>query len=1724
MQGMNFFKSLLIPALLVVSVSLATAADEDGTFTINIQGPDERPTAPAAVATQSNARASETPRRRTAQNAAANAQTRSPARTPNTAAATSGSNRAAAASERSNVPQATYSVGPRDTLWSIATRYLPPDRSVNEFQIAAAIYRRNPSAFIDGNVNRLRAGPIVIPSLKDIARENTREGSRLLQDGRAALSPLPSQSGTNLPTAIPVASNGTTTAQNSKADAANAGSAAKAGTATDLPSYQATENLIRNARMERQKELENEARAQINNTNNVNDNGVSADPMTNAASMASRVANGEDKGESVENTAESAVPQGQNSQEENKSKDAQTAKSPLAAPENVDSQALQIMLEGAQKQIDLRMREINSKLMATLDRLQKSNDTVSEQTSAAVSGLAKQYDGLIADLQQSVTELKGQVASLSRDNSNMREMLLATDDKLESIQVSMADGKVATQTDKGNTYRNSFYYLLAGVACLTLLLLVLFSIVKLKSRARSRALQNDLSDIDTEVVDHDEELLSSTVGLDEETMQKDWSEALAEVDPDAKRDQAKQADSQSMLQKAVQGETSADRAEAAAAVAAGERESASEEEIRSAAENKEADVVNAEERDAKQTQSAEESESQASPQDTGSSNEDSTEDVWAAALKEQAAAEEKQKNEAKAPSHSDPKVDEDEESSVSPDDELAKYIGKSGSEWAQNVKDAEDTPVDPAEYMPEKKATEEQPKLKEQDLADAWAQALAQQKGDEKEYSPDEGKSQELNEGKDESLPKNDASAAQTAQAPDAKNEEDASISSDQTNFAQVLNSIQESDQQKNEIPGSADEDLLPKAEELSFDASSDASQNDEEKSEDERILSEVLGEINHREPSYVEDAKAAEDFDVSEPQSLEGSGDTAGAFSVDNKDTGDEASFDESSFIEGLKSYAGADGSNGKPDGYNTQALEESGLKSDHAQTEAEEDEGGILAQVKDLISHDTQEMPGLAPNDHESYEDEQTTNERQTFDRVLNTITQDAVQQLKSEQDAEVDPDDYVDETDEAESAEEKSASDQEMFSSVPSDLKHASDEVESLEPADSVNSDEISKSYAQSNTESTDEEDDADPELDHEVFSSVLNDLKDAADKDEASDHSDKVNSDEASKSYAQSNTESTEAEDDADPELDHEVFSSVLNDLQHAADQDDVAEHNDSAMSDEGVASSDHEIFASVLNDLQDEKATLDHEEDHADEAQDLSFKLKDMAAAQDERGAENTNTAEEIPSESVSPRDHENNSYDHKEEQEAILGNADEIDEAGAPEQSSDDLNAVHDKQTDKQGLSEQEQDEPDEIAKLHDEISSDGGEQDVGNRDLQDQEIADTSTDDQPPADHDESKNDEGSDQLQASAQEDVSGQEAQLSDTAPISESREDESLSADPKPAKAQDMLSSEDTASEPDLDATASDQEFSAPEHTPVEPHSSSSDDEALSSSVSSDQADSTSSAEERGLEANSADLKQESLHGKHEEGAADGHNAYFEDESPLTGANEDWKIPDEAEFGVDTSDDEKLSLPEHELFNDHDILQSYENDAYVPDEGWSPDRKEESNAGSYAPFTWKVPEDDEFDVTGEDHSSKSSVQDEAKDDAKDDSLATDHAKTSASAKPTTSEPVTRDELSYLESAPANDDAPLKAQGTKEGAEDESLSLPDLGSATEAAGHPNESAIMSMLSEGLGEKELNDEVGRIDESVAGQVKGELSDDDIVRMLTDHDPKIGTASADDATSPRKS
>ncbi|MGB5466209.1 MAG: FimV/HubP family polar landmark protein, partial [Sedimenticolaceae bacterium] len=67
------------------------------------------------------------------------------------------------ASESTSGPFTYGPVRPGETLWPIAERFKPS--GVTTRQMAMALLRANPSAFIDGNVNRLRAGAILtIPS------------------------------------------------------------------------------------------------------------------------------------------------------------------------------------------------------------------------------------------------------------------------------------------------------------------------------------------------------------------------------------------------------------------------------------------------------------------------------------------------------------------------------------------------------------------------------------------------------------------------------------------------------------------------------------------------------------------------------------------------------------------------------------------------------------------------------------------------------------------------------------------------------------------------------------------------------------------------------------------------------------------------------------------------------------------------------------------------------------------------------------------------------------------------------------------------------------------------------------------------------------------------------------------------------------------------------------------------------------------------------------------------------------------------------------------------------------------------------------------------------------------------------------------------------------------------------------------------------------------------
>ena len=62
-----------------------------------------------------------------------------------------------------------------DTLWEIAMRVRPND-SVSVQQTMLAIQRLNPDAFVDGNINRLRAGEVLrVPDLSDIQSVNQQQ-------------------------------------------------------------------------------------------------------------------------------------------------------------------------------------------------------------------------------------------------------------------------------------------------------------------------------------------------------------------------------------------------------------------------------------------------------------------------------------------------------------------------------------------------------------------------------------------------------------------------------------------------------------------------------------------------------------------------------------------------------------------------------------------------------------------------------------------------------------------------------------------------------------------------------------------------------------------------------------------------------------------------------------------------------------------------------------------------------------------------------------------------------------------------------------------------------------------------------------------------------------------------------------------------------------------------------------------------------------------------------------------------------------------------------------------------------------------------------------------------------------------------------------------------------------------------------------------------------------
>lgn len=675
-------KALLSVALSFLLPFSAMSADEDGTFTITIQGPEVEDTVPQVQPVQPAIRA---PVRRAAPRQNRQATVNATATRAPSATATRQPQTESNATSVQQTPARTYSVASGDTIWSVAHRYLPLDRSVNEFQIVASIYRHNRGAFGRGNVNNLLRTTITIPPVSEIARETTDTGSRLLAQGSMTLPPLG-----NAPATVNTQATLNNTA--TPAPATQASKPMQSLSDNDIPQYTATETKI--------KKLQEEAVKK--------DLSVAMPENTRGADL--------DKSQVTEET----VPNGNNegSADNNKKAEAAKAMSADLAAAAVDAQSIRIMLDGNKKAIDEKTKVLEQQLAEAMDRMKKTSAATAKTAADSVSTLASQYDNIISGLQQDIIEIKGNISKISQDNDRMREMLLANDEKIEDMQLQLSKFSVSTPTSVVDLDK-PVMMILFGAGLLALVLMIVFLIIKLKSRANAKMtddfdVEDDYSSDDTLLSDENGSIdLEAPVSGDEEPDTTDIpqreldknnnsinSPSDSASDVEAALNEKKQADAEESASNATEiPDNSATADNTGADATATEKDPAQEAWDNAATTNssdeikddknvmdewskaldeqtgseKNVDLDKDENKDTSQDDMAsaweaalnEQENSEKKDDDKAKSDDEAMADAWSAALNEQKEAEEKTEDKANAPkSEEDPVADATAQESV----------------------------------------------------------------------------------------------------------------------------------------------------------------------------------------------------------------------------------------------------------------------------------------------------------------------------------------------------------------------------------------------------------------------------------------------------------------------------------------------------------------------------------------------------------------------------------------------------------------------------------------------------------------------------------------------------------------------------------------------------------------------------------------------------------------------------------------------------------------------------------------------------------------------------------------------------------------------------------------------------------------------------------------------------------------------------------------------------
>ena len=508
MSPTKHFLTLVMASLLAITSQVY--AEEE--FSISITGPDNeqeapvrrapRPAQPVARPATPAAPVAVTPAA-PAQRPAVQGQNTQPNAIPGLIpqSPVDQANLAAQEMRPANLPanfQAQHTVGPRETIWSIAHRYSAPYNDVNEFQAVASIYRNNRDAFNNGDVNQIRRGTTLnIPVAQEMALEQTQTGSDLLSNGTTTLPPL-NRSGLyqNATNQGALANN---EANNGPIGAVHASSPNLPGSGIqEVPSFVARETLLRD----------------INPTLTFTDQEGMDNPDKEIITDEELAAH------NAKLTQESV---------------------PTITQSSLDLRAIESLLDKTEHNIQTAQKDIYRRLDDNIQRsAQVAKDTATVTAKEEVSELINNYEQVIAELQQSNSDLRSSLSKINKQVEQIRGFQMETADSVAQLDRRMVDTHSplnSTGSTSSSFESGPVMWILLVVGVLALLMSIGLFVFKSRMR-RQHELANSFDDDSGDFMDEDDLEISSLLAQN----------PVTEEEPAPKKEKAKSAPAKEVVE------------------------------------------------------------------------------------------------------------------------------------------------------------------------------------------------------------------------------------------------------------------------------------------------------------------------------------------------------------------------------------------------------------------------------------------------------------------------------------------------------------------------------------------------------------------------------------------------------------------------------------------------------------------------------------------------------------------------------------------------------------------------------------------------------------------------------------------------------------------------------------------------------------------------------------------------------------------------------------------------------------------------------------------------------------------------------------------------------------------------------------------------------------------------------------------------------------------------